>query len=1142
MPDNTEPQGTRTLVRPDGSTLVVPDSDVDKLMTLGYREQTGVEGMERGIAEGIHEHYTSGPNKLKALGAGFASGFIPGSSLLFNENELDAMRHNPGLSLGAEVVGGLLMPIPGGSVANVAKEGVELGRGAKTLKSIGRGAAEGALFNTGAEINNAQLNGDPITVETIGAGIGPGALIGGALTGIGEYVGNRLEARAAKKLAEKEGSEAAIGVAEQHALTRADAAARVHAVKSDWLKQGNGAIGAMEDGTYEHVYRSLQDASNHMEGVIKGIREGKHLENIGLEKGLVRPGEVGGIGRTGFDVSGISPGELGDMGGGARRFDLPTTGPEGLTGIGQRRQFDLPTTGPEGIGGIGTPREPGGFNVPTQRFDEIGGIGQPGVDLATHGPEGIGAFPSPRGFDLPTTGIEGIAPFERAPIPASLEEEVARATGEIRRPKFDLRPMKAAKDKVESQLLDAELMKEVRPQMRAAQKHLAAAMDAAAKGESTRMAERLEKFREQMIMAESALSSGQSPKALKKLADDAEKVAGVARQYESEVAEAAAGARARYAETTGKAGKLEAENEKALREGMYRHQKRGIPGKPVAEGTETLDALVKRQLSNVPEDKIESIVSIIRDRVKAGGKATGEAGQDFGALAKHLAGRPVAEGGDDMLGAIIRERLQGKKATGMSKEGGEALDAIIKHQLSGLTPELTDATAGIAKFNIDRAARAADQITSMAAVQDVIKRLPKTAEGFASMTPKTMENLTAAVDELGKIRDGQFAGIQSAIREEIKTAMGVLGITAEGTPGTQLAALWKTMKEGRNSRAKEEMDMLSQGNLLWNKRNKAADRAETARYGAITEKQEAERRGTGPFGHAAKTAAGYAVGSWAADKVGAGGYVLGAGLTHALLGMKGSILGAIKNKIETWAPKAARGLNAVGSRVEPLATRIDGTFDAETRDRRKLMEARAKDITEMAPSIRDTLYKSLEPLGMKHPELAAGLHAQEIKRFQFILSKLPKDPGLAFSGLQSIWKPDPVAIEKFARYYDVYQNPVGVMMRALETGKITMEEVEGLREMNPEIYSLFRSQLIERIADPKIRKQMKYEDQVHMGIMLNMPFHGTMTPQFISAQQQMFTERNKPLEMNPRIQPGGGAGRPSGPGPSATSAQRSTEH
>jgi hypothetical protein len=99
------------------------------------------------------------------------------------------------------------------------------------------------------------------------------------------------------------------------------------------------------------------------------------------------------------------------------------------------------------------------------------------------------------------------------------------------------------------------------------------------------------------------------------------------------------------------------------------------------------------------------------------------------------------------------------------------------------------------------------------------------------------------------------------------------------------------------------------------------------------------------------------------------------------------------------------------------------------------METRKRELAEAAPIIRDTMYRAVQPLSIEHPDLAASLHQLGVKRFQFLMSKLPKDPGLAFSNLKSLWKPDKVEVEKFSRYYEAYHDPVGVLTRALDTGE-----------------------------------------------------------------------------------------------------------
>jgi hypothetical protein len=452
---------------------------------------------------------------------------------------------------------------------------------------------------------------------------------------------------------------------------------------------------------------------------------------------------------------------------------------------------------------------------------------------------------------------------------------------------------------------------------------------------------------------------------------------------------------------------------------------------------------------------------------------------------------------------------------------------------------MADEIVGVGKMRLDQALAAAEETTKMEALRSALSGFPKSADEFTSMTPARVEKLSAAIDQVGKLRSAEFDALKASVKDSVDSLTEALGVSMEGTPGGKLQGTWKLLKDGRGVRAAKDAERLKKGNLLWDDARESERKAEFTLGEGGTRAKEPGRPN-----HALNTALRYGVGSWTAKATGTGvaGYALGSGLVSALVNLKGAVLGTIADKALKWVPKAARGLEKVGPRVEPLATKLNGFRDDEKRSRTELMKARAKEVLEAAPGVRDTIYKAVSPLGIQHPELAANLQKHAVARYQYLLSKLPKDPGLAYSNLESLWKPDAVAVEKFARVYEVFQNPVAVVARALETGKITLEAADALENMDPELFQYLRVEMLHRISDPEVKNKMSYEDQVHVGMMLKLTLHSTMDPRFISAQQQMYTERNKPLEMNPRIQPGGGAGRPSGPGPSATSAQRIGEH
>jgi hypothetical protein len=257
------------------------------------------------------------------------------------------------------------------------------------------------------------------------------------------------------------------------------------------------------------------------------------------------------------------------------------------------------------------------------------------------------------------------------------------------------------------------------------------------------------------------------------------------------------------------------------------------------------------------------------------------------------------------------------------------------------------------------------------------------------------------------------------------------------------------------------------------------------------------------------------------------------------------VLGTITRKAAEWTPALIKAQGAVGSKLEPLAVRLNGTIDSSSKDRKELMTNRIKEITQAASSVPDTLYKGIQPLSPFHPELAAAIHGQAVAQFKILYDSLPKDPGLAYSALQSLWKPGDVETEKFARAYEVYHNPVEVMMKSLETGQITPEASKAMQDYWPELWGHLRVEMLQRVSDPAVWKSLGYANQVNLGLMLGVPLHSTMTPQFISQQMQMFTQRKQLQPMGPQTgasQGSGSAGGRPAENRQATAAQRITEH
>ena len=430
--------------------------------------------------------------------------------------------------------------------------------------------------------------------------------------------------------------------------------------------------------------------------------------------------------------------------------------------------------------------------------------------------------------------------------------------------------------------------------------------------------------------------------------------------------------------------------------------------------------------------------------------------------------------------------------------------------------------------NVAQAESAAQEVHALAGVSEGLKGFPVTLEGFRGMRPDTAERIGAALDHFTKQYPAELEGVCSSLKQTLQNFQEHLGVEIKGTPGTQFRGLWETVKGASKAKAVETATGLAKGeNGLWSGSNHGIFRRSIAHGTGYMGEKLAERLGVKE-----------GIGRFMA-------YDVAKNMAYGLLNIKGAVLGAISKKVAEWAPAAIKTTRAIGSKIEPLAVRLNGSLDDTRKSKQELMVARLQELHDAAPTVPDTLYKGIQPLSPFHPELAQAMHAASLAQFKALWDKAPKDPGNAFNALKSLYKPGEMDTEKFSRIYEVFHDPVGVMTRALETNSITPEAAEALREFWPESWQHFRVEMLDKVGQKDVWQTLGYHNQINIGLMLGVPVHSTMTPQFISSQMQMFTQRNQKPPMKPQLGAEGGSGAAGGrPGENreATQAQKITEH
>lgn len=139
------------------------------------------------------------------------------------------------------------------------------------------------------------------------------------------------------------------------------------------------------------------------------------------------------------------------------------------------------------------------------------------------------------------------------------------------------------------------------------------------------------------------------------------------------------------------------------------------------------------------------------------------------------------------------------------------------------------------------------------------------------------------------------------------------------------------------------------------------------------------------------------------------------------------------------------------------------------------------------------------------PTADAGLHAALVeasgRKLAFLQSKAPKAMKLPtlLKG-DGDWKPSKLQLQQFSRYIEAAENPVGVLEKLGETGQVTYEAAETLRNVYPQLYQAAQKRLIERA--PELQQKLPYARRISLSILFQVPVDGTMDADFVSFLRQ----------------------------------------
>lgn len=211
-------------------------------------------------------------------------------------------------------------------------------------------------------------------------------------------------------------------------------------------------------------------------------------------------------------------------------------------------------------------------------------------------------------------------------------------------------------------------------------------------------------------------------------------------------------------------------------------------------------------------------------------------------------------------------------------------------------------------------------------------------------------------------------------------------------------------------------------------------------------------------------------------------------------------------KIERMAQETTRKINKGASNIFDTLKPVIGIISTKLTPEK--FEKTADKIRTMSNNFErgaEALENATSPIHSAAPSIAANLNIAAARATQFLASKLPiQDPGTPFSAPT---KPSASEIAKFNRYYEIVENPVGVLSH-IKNGTLTKEHLETIRTVYPKMYTQMQHAIMDKIAQ-KGGEHLPYQTKLTLSMFLGQDLTRSLKQASISSAQQVFATQGK---------------------------------
>lgn len=482
--------------------------------------------------------------------------------------------------------------------------------------------------------------------------------------------------------------------------------------------------------------------------------------------------------------------------------------------------------------------------------------------------------------------------------------------------------------------------------------------------------------------------------------------------------------------------------------------------------------------------------------VQLGKLAAGMSESAQGAIGKLAEEVGVPAGGsvEDTLRAIREKVRTVDKPMAMDPQLKQSLDGYAQRVNEVKALRVTDPKAALENLR----GLQNDMQTEFAGRAKGLKDLPNIPGDLKPELPKAAQDLPKSLYEFSKKTPQTIAamanGIDPASSQAFDRLAGDLGLTPQESPADTLTAVHRKLGEYRGAieRSKAALEKKAfedaQKPMILKLLNKAARYAagRTFDFGGIG-------------GAIARVAGGEATGR---VMTGVEDAVLGGEMMRSKLGVRG--------KLATIVSKYGRPSAAVLRKLPPVTAYLGTSFLTGEKDKAKSPQEQAvnriNEILAANHTAPDNAYTAVQGL-MGHPgDVAFKLHQHIVGTLQYLVSTLPRDPGIDMTMFGSNWQPSHADSVALAHRLEAAQDPLSAIARAIG-GEGHPAATQTLWARYPAIMSELSQEIA--MAAPDLHS-LTYEQAGVYRDIFQMPMTGLQHPIVVTTIQGLYLPKPPP--------------------------------